>query len=78
MGIQDRYEAVFGFNSKQWWVYDSDNDRYIDPPKDVLDSLPYWKEDPDAAKKAFQMIINELPNWLNDEDYQYDAEEMDI
>lgn len=78
MAIQDRYEAILGFNSKQWWVYDSDNDRYIDPPKEVLDSLPSWGEDVDKSKNAFQTIINGLPAWLNDEEYQYDAEEMDI
>jgi len=69
-----RYLAVLGFNTKQWWAYDEKNDVYIDPPSDVLNSLPDWRDDSDKAEKEFQKILNEEPDWLNDKDYFYDGE----
>lgn len=71
-------EIVLGPNSKQWWVYDIENDVYIDPPKEVLDSLPDYREDYDKSAEAFQKIIDTNPDWLNDNAYWYDAEETDI
>lgn len=71
-------EILIGFNSKQWWVYDSEKNVYIDPPKEVLDSLPDWREFPDEAEKAFQKIIDQNPDWLNDSDYWYNADETEI
>ncbi|MBO7715726.1 MAG: hypothetical protein J6S85_19345 [Methanobrevibacter sp.] len=71
-------EILIGFNSKQWWVYDSKNNVYIDPPKEVLDSLPDWREFPDESEKAFQKVIDQNPDWLNDSDYWYDADETEI
>ena len=72
--FSNRYMAVLGFNTKQWWVYDSMNDVYIDPPSAVLDSLPSWRDDADKADQAFQKILDERPDWLNDEEYWYDGE----
>ena len=68
----DRYDAVMGFNTKQLWVYDNWEDVYIDPPKEVLDSLP---QDDEAAERELTRIANEeKPSWLQDFDYWYSGE----
>ena len=69
-----RYAAVLGFNTKQWWAYDEENDTFIDPPAEILDSLPNWRENVDETEEAFQKILDEEPDWLNDEEYIYDGE----
>ena len=69
-----RYEAVIGFNTKQIWVYDNEEDVYIDPPTDVLNSLPDWREDPDAATSEMEEIANKHPDWLDEGEYWYDCE----
>lgn len=69
-----RYEAVLGFNTKQWWVYDNECDVYIDPPAKVLDSLPDWREEPEKSHDEFQKVIDTQPDWLNDKEYWYDGE----
>ena len=69
-----RYEPALGFNTKQWWVYDNDKQVWIDPPTEVLDSLP---RDVDKAEDMLYDILELEPDWLNDEDYWYDGN-MDI
>lgn len=32
-----RYDAMYGPNTKQFWIYDNENDTYIDPPANVLE-----------------------------------------
>lgn len=71
-------EIVLGFNSKQWWVYSNMHDVYIDPPKEVLDSLPDWREDRDKSEKAFQKIIDTDPDWLYNKDYWYSGDDTEI
>ena len=71
-------EIVLGFNTKQWWVYSNMHDVYIDPPKEVLDSLPDWREDRDKSEKAFQKIIDTDPDWLYDKAYWYSGEDTEI
>lgn len=67
-----RYLALLGFNTKQLWLYDEEDDVYIDPPAEVLDNLP---EDTDAAQTELARIANkENPDWLFDEDHRYDGE----
>ncbi len=67
-----KYMALLGFNTKQLWLYDEENDVYIDPPAEVLDSLP---EDQDEAETELARIANEEnPDWLLDEDYWYDGD----
>ena len=82
-----RYEACFGFNTKQWWLYDNEDDTYVDPPTEVLDELDKIQykdgvettESIDAARDRLEEIANEeSPDWLNDEDYIYPAEETEI
>ena len=70
--LPDKYSALLGFNTKQLWVYDEENDVYIDPPAEVLDALP---EDQEEAEKELARIANEEnPDWLLDEDYWYGGE----
>ena len=73
-----RYEAVLGPNTNQWWAYDNENGKYIDPPVDVLDSLPDWRDQYEDAENDFQHILDKNPSWLKDEDYIYDADELEI
>ena len=69
-----RYEPVLGFNTKQWWIYDNHNDAYIDPPADVLNEA----KDKDDPESFLQEIVDKNPDWLNDKDYIYDAENCEI
>ena len=69
-----RYDAVIGFNTKQMWVYDNDEDVFIDPPIDVLNSLTNWRDDPDAATREMIEIANKHPDWLDEKEYWYNGE----
>ena len=71
-------EIILGFNTKQWWVYSNEHDVYIDPPEEVLDSLPDWREDSDKAEKELQKIVDSNPDWLYDKDYWYNGETTEI
>lgn len=64
-----RYFAVFGFNTKQWWVYDEEKDVYIDPPVVVLERLKNL--DVEKAESLLTEIANEkpYPEWLFDKDF---------
>lgn len=72
--------AVTGFNTKQVWVYDNEHDIYIDVPKEVLDDIDSKTErrDWDAKESLLEEVIATNPDWLQDEDYFYNAEETDI
>lgn len=69
-------EPILGFNTKQWWVYDNENNIYIDPPKDVLDKLSILPEE--QREKALANIIATNPEWLQDSNYWYDDEDFEI
>lgn len=71
-----RYDAVFGCNSKQWWVYDNYLNAYIDPPKKVLDEIDnkFERFDYDAISKWLVDLCNEKPDWLGDVEYTYFGE----
>lgn len=69
-----RYDAVIGFNTKQVWVYDNDEDVYIDPPIEVLKQITNWRDDPDAATREMIEIANKHPNWLDEKEYWYNGE----
>ena len=82
----DRYEALLGPNTKQFWLYDNENDTYIDPPTTVLeemDAIRYkdGEETTDSISEAeayLERIANEdNPDWLHDGN-EYDAEEIDV
>ena len=67
-----RYEAVLGFNTKQWWAYDNEMDEYCDPPAEVLEDIENYSDDVDEQEEYFNSILAEEPDWLEDEDYRYD------
>lgn len=67
-----RYDVLRGCNTKQWWVYDNDNDTLIDPPSEVLDEVKQYEYE--AQQAILEAIVQEAPDWLNDEDYTYDGE----
>ena len=68
----DRYEAVFGFNSKQWWAYDNETDEYCDPPSRVLEEITNHSDDIDKQEDFFNEILSTEPDWLNDKEHRYD------
>ncbi len=79
----DRFEVFFGPNTKQFWVYDSDRDAYIDPPREVLDKMEEILEKGDYSEDAYNeaetylkdiLNVENPPNWINDEGFIYDAE----
>ncbi len=83
-----RYEAMCGPNTKQFWLYDNENDTYIDPPLEVLeeiDKIAYPENGEttadtiSAAENRLEEIANaeDEPDWLHD-GYEYDAEELEI
>ena len=76
-----RYDTLLGFNTKQLWVYDNEEDVYIDPPAEVLDSLPEWNlvdGSEEAEAELYRIVNEEKPDWLFDKDYWYDAENTGI
>ena len=74
----NRCEAVIGFNTKQPWVYDNVRDVYIDPPAEVLDSLPDWREDSDKTCEALLEICKTNPEWLLERQFWYGDEDFEI
>ena len=79
----EKCSAVTGFNTKQLWVYDSENDTYIDPPKDVLDEIDAKTKDSDVVdysdkENLLDEVISTNPDWLQDKEYTYNADETDI
>ena len=79
---QYRYDAVLGYNTKQWWLYDNETDEYVDPPISVLDELKGMPsataDDISAQGSRLEEIASEEPTWLLDTDYRYSAEDTDI
>ena len=72
-----RYDVLLGFNTKQLWVYDNEEDVYIDPPAEVLDNLPAWNMvdgSEEAEAELYRIVNEEKPDWLFDEDYWYDGD----
>ena len=72
----NRYEVLADPNTKQLWVYDNEEDAYIAPPAEVLDavmselkSYDNWDE---ACNVLMNIIADEDPDWLRDEDYWYE------
>ena len=76
-----RYEALFGPNTKQFWLYDDEHNTFIDPPIDVLEEVNEicWggdEDDYDAAQARLEEIAAMEPDWLHDGN-EYDADELD-
>lgn len=76
IALRNRYEVLAGPNTKQLWVYDNEEDAYIDPPTDVLDTvmsaLGPNKDWDKARDRLLDIIADEDPDWLRDEDYWYE------
>jgi hypothetical protein len=79
----DRYEAMLGPNTKQFWLYDNENDTYIDPPLEVLDKIDDIRyqdgcetaDSISAAETELERIANEeQPDWLHDGNEYADIE----
>lgn len=66
-----RYEAIYGFNTKQWWAYDTKTKKVCDPPTVVLKEIETFSSNIDDQQEYFEHILDTLPDWLNDEDYRY-------
>ena len=64
-----RLEVFVGFNTKQWWVLDNVRNVLIDPPKEVLDKLPDWRENSPLAEEKLLEICRKEPSWLYDKGY---------
>lgn len=67
-----RYEAVLGFNTKQWWAYDNETDEYCDPPTEVLDEIRNYSNNINEQEEYFNNLLAKEPDWLKDEEYRYD------
>ena len=72
MKAMERYEAVLGFNTKQWWAYDNEYDEFCDPPTEVLKDIERYSDDVDKQEDFFNGILSTNPDWLYDEEYRYD------
>ncbi len=75
-----RYEATLGPNTKQWWIYDSEEDVYIDPPLEVLDEVAKINEnvekltadDIEKERDYLESLCNDKqPDWLSETDFWY-------
>lgn len=66
-----RYNAILGFNTKQWWAYDNETDEYCDPPITVLEEIKKHSDDLKEQEEYFNKILAEKPNWLNDVRHRY-------
>lgn len=69
-------DVMLGPNTNQLWVYSNGVDRYIDPPKAVLDELDEKYDDDEAKEAALQIIVDRNPDWLYEEEYWYDDIEI--
>lgn len=80
--MSNRYCAILGFNSKKWWAYDEKEDEFIDPPKEVLKEINQkggdWRENPDKAENYFNKLLAKEPSWLNDVNYRFSSDKVDI
>lgn len=71
-----RYEACFGPNTKQWWLYDTETDEYCDPPTKVLKRVAALNDmrtadEVDDQGVLLEKIANRKNNWINDKQYRY-------
>ena len=74
----NRYTAILGPNTKQWWAYDEETGDMIDPPSDVLEQIEDYSDDVDEQEEYFNSILETEPEWLEDTDHRYTDGEFDI
>lgn len=68
--VLTRYEVLFGFNTKQWWVYDNYTDKYTDIPMEVLEQVRKAGTMEEQQNMLIEIIM-EQPSWFDDVAYQY-------
>lgn len=73
-----RYIAIMGFNTKQWWVYDEETGNYIDPPSEILNEVKNSSQDIDEQQEHLNQILSSEPEWLNDKEYIYEDDDYEI
>lgn len=67
-----RFELIEELNTNQYWLYDNQKDTYIDIPEDILSLLDSCENYNKACDLMDYIILNDNPEWLQDEEYQYD------
>lgn len=80
-----RYEYRYGFNTKQFWVWDNLLEALIDPPTEVLDQIDEMKSQSDIDWREIEpwgewledLCNEQKPDWLNDIEYMYFDADMD-
>lgn len=73
----NRYKAILGPNTKQWWAYDEETGELVDPPTEVLEQIEDYSDDVDEQEEYFNSILESEPEWLQDMDHRY-VDEIDI
>lgn len=67
-----RFELIEGPNTNQYWLYDNQEDVYVDIPKDILDLLNSCENYNKANDLMEYIILNDDSEWLQNKEYQYD------
>ena len=76
------FEVFTGFNTKQLWILANikplGEPVLIDPPISALDKC--YKGNPDWENREYAMmeLLSDLPSWLWDENYWYDAADTEV
>ena len=65
---------VMGFNSKHWYIYDEENDVYIDPPSAFLKEVEKIEDVDDQEAFIYKNAINNMADWLYDVKYWYSGD----
>ena len=71
-----QFELIEGPNTNQYWLYDNQNDTYIDIPEDILNLLDSCENYNKACDLMDYIILNDDSEWLQDKEYQYDDVEI--
>ena len=78
-----RYEAVFSPNTHQFWLYDNEDDVFIDPIEEVTKKLKWMINFGDCSAECYAKaeahllrIAAEDPDWIHDEAYRYENVEI--
>lgn len=70
----ERFLPVYGYNTKEWYVYDNIDDEYIVLPSVIDDELRY--EELNYAQDMIEVLIKADGEWLYDDYYRFEADEI--
>ena len=75
-----RWLPVLGFNTKEWWIFDEQDNCYVDIPVCVFEEMDLqgFTEQDEEDDFLFDLCNAEEPDWLFDEDYRYYDEDFEI